>query len=529
MSYTNNVASTITVQNVPVQAQFDASGNCLGLVGPAGVFFSPPLTSDTITGATIDNSVIGGTTPAAGSFTSLAYSTTLTGGTGIVNLGSGQIYKDASGNLGIGTSSFALPNAGRGLLEINGTTDSIIGFKYANNTVGYIQANSATFNINSASTQPLYFTAGGTTQPVVFQTNSTERMRIDSSGNVGVGTSSPGVKLDVQGTTIDARVYSSNAGGKARMFVRGDTANMSYESDGTAQTSLLFDNVAGQPAYTYGLGASGYWRFFTAGSERMRIDSSGNVGIGVAPSNAYASGKVIQVGVVGGATLYGSSTTTTLGVNINIDSTGAFTYATTAAANYYSQAIGIHRWYNAASGTAGTSISFTQAMMLDATGGLSLGTTTNAGAGNFLLTGNVVQGTAAKGFNFTANTPAAGMTSQLLNWYEEGTYTPTDISGASLSFTVDHAKYTRIGRLVTASVYLTYPTTASVLTAKISLPFTSANYDVGSANSNSASSATAVITIGGAASCTVRNSTSVSLTNANLSGSQIIFTISYPV
>ena len=151
-------------------------------------------------------------------------------------------------------------------------------------------------------------------------------------------------------------------------------------------------------------------------------------------------------------------------------------------------------------------------------------------AGNATLTaGNLVQGTAAKGINFTANTPAAGMTSQLLNWYEEGTYTPTDVSGASLSFTVDHAKYTRIGRLVTASVYLTYPTTASVLTAKISLPFASANYDVGSANSNSASSVTAVITIGGAASCTVRNSTSVSLTNANLSGSQILFTISYPV
>ena len=52
-----------------------------------------------------------------------------------------------------------------------------------------------------------------------------------------------------------------------------------------------------------------------------------------------------------------------------------------------------------------------------------------------LNTGNVIQGTAAKGVNFTANTPAAGMTSQLLNWYEEGTWTPTDQSGASLSFT----------------------------------------------------------------------------------------------
>ena len=44
MSTTNKVASTVTVQNVPVQAQFDSSGNCLGLIGPAGVIFYPPTT-----------------------------------------------------------------------------------------------------------------------------------------------------------------------------------------------------------------------------------------------------------------------------------------------------------------------------------------------------------------------------------------------------------------------------------------------------------------------------------------------------
>ena len=67
-------------------------------------------------------------------------------------------------------------------------------------------------------------------------------------------------------------------------------------------------------------------------------------------------------------------------------------------------------------------------------------------------TGNLIQGTAAKGINFTANTPAAGMTSQLLNWYEEGTWTPSVsaatgwTSGAPGSVT---ATYTRVGRLVT--------------------------------------------------------------------------------
>ena len=43
----NQVASTVTVQTVPVQAQFNTAGVCLGLVGPGGAFFSPPLTGDT--------------------------------------------------------------------------------------------------------------------------------------------------------------------------------------------------------------------------------------------------------------------------------------------------------------------------------------------------------------------------------------------------------------------------------------------------------------------------------------------------
>jgi hypothetical protein len=91
-------------------------------------------------------------------------------------------------------------------------------------------------------------------------------------------------------------------------------------------------------------------------------------------------------------------------------------------------------------------------------------------------TGNYVPATAAKGINFTANTPAAGMTSQLLNWYEEGTWTPADASGAGLTFTSVTAKYTRIGRQVTATVVLTYPTTASAAQSQISgLPFAASN------------------------------------------------------
>ena len=71
-------------------------------------------------------------------------------------------------------------------------------------------------------------------------------------------------------------------------------------------------------------------------------------------------------------------------------------------------------------------------------------------------TGNLVQGTAAKGINFTANTPAAGMTSQLLNWYEEGTFTPTlttdGTNFTSVVYNTQSGNYTRIGRTVSFSL-----------------------------------------------------------------------------
>lgn len=94
--------------------------------------------------------------------------------------------------------------------------------------------------------------------------------------------------------------------------------------------------------------------------------------------------------------------------------------------------------------------------------------------------GNLIQGTAAKGVNFTANTPAAGMTSQLLNWYEEGTFTPTLLSGGaavSRTYSQQQGNYTRIGNKVLFEIII-------VLSAKGSstgstqiggLPFTSAN------------------------------------------------------
>jgi hypothetical protein len=67
-------------------------------------------------------------------------------------------------------------------------------------------------------------------------------------------------------------------------------------------------------------------------------------------------------------------------------------------------------------------------------------------------TGNLVLGTAGKGIDFSANTHAAGMTSELLDWYEEGDWTPTQGNFGTWTDPVFSATYTRIGRSVTLNV-----------------------------------------------------------------------------
>lgn len=91
-----------------------------------------------------------------------------------------------------------------------------------------------------------------------------------------------------------------------------------------------------------------------------------------------------------------------------------------------------------------------------------------------LSTGSVTPSTAGKGVNFTANTPAAGMTSQELGWYEQGTWTPS--VGGNATYTTQAGTYTRIGRMVFITGRLTINVIGTGSTSVISgLPFTSAN------------------------------------------------------
>lgn len=109
---------------------------------------------------------------------------------------------------------------------------------------------------------------------------------------------------------------------------------------------------------------------------------------------------------------------------------------------------------------------------------LTAGRSVNA-ADYVMSTGNLVPGTAAKGVNFTANSAAAGMTSQLLNWYEEGTWTPS--VGGTATYNGQAGKYTRIGRQVTVTFDLIINVIGTGSTKHISgLPFTPSGNFAGS-------------------------------------------------
>lgn len=91
--------------------------------------------------------------------------------------------------------------------------------------------------------------------------------------------------------------------------------------------------------------------------------------------------------------------------------------------------------------------------------------------------GNLIIGTAGKGVDFSVTSSGTGtMTSELLADYEEGTWVPTDVSGAGLAFTSAAGFYTKVGRVVVATFRIIFPVTADVSSSNFGgLPFTSKN------------------------------------------------------
>ena len=100
--------------------------------------------------------------------------------------------------------------------------------------------------------------------------------------------------------------------------------------------------------------------------------------------------------------------------------------------------------------------------------------------------GNATPSTSGAGITFPA-TQSASSDANTLDDYEEGTWTPTDTSGAGLSLTISSTYYVKVGAMVTLTGRITYPVTASASQASISAPFSSKGPASFSVSTNSAS------------------------------------------
>jgi hypothetical protein len=286
--------------------------------------------------------------------------------------GSEQMRLTSTG-LGIGTS-----NPGH-RLDVTGAAGTFAGIRItgaAFQDAGFI-ANRPN-NGNSAS---LYFTEAGANVAAIHSRgssygsglngalqiiNGSNSLTYDSSGNLGIGTSSPQSRLEAR---------QDQAGAITRVIVNNNNA--------TAGSGSSFDYYFGTTrlgGLTHAFSGSAYLGFDvwngSAATERMRLDAPGNLGLGVTPS-AWGSGTTaLEVGAVysklSSSGTYGGALTNNAYYN------SGWKYEGANFATLYLTAGGVHSWHTAPSGTAGNPISFSQAMTLDASGSLLVGTTSSS-------------------------------------------------------------------------------------------------------------------------------------------------------
>ena len=282
---------------------------------------------------------------------------TLNGGTanGVLYLNGSKVATSGSAlvfdgtNLGIGGSgdpfgrfygrSAGLSSSSTAFLELNAASGSTSGIDFGANAV-------RTAGITSNATETNFTTLGAT--PLLFGINGSEQMRLNSTG-LGIGTSSPTAILTTR-TKVSSGVWT---GLRLLEGVSGTRYWDLGSVNGNSANELIFAEN---------------------GTERMRLDSSGNLGLGVTPS-AWASFKGLQVGDVGAfasADFGGSNVQAFLGNNVYYGTN--FKYIKSNVASIYRMVGKTHAWSYAEAGTAGNDITFTTAMTLDASGRLGIGT-----------------------------------------------------------------------------------------------------------------------------------------------------------
>jgi hypothetical protein len=418
--------STISASTLTTTALVYTADTTGALVFQTG---ATPTTALTL-GADQSATFAGTVSFATASFTNLSYTGTLTGGTGVVNLGSGQFYKDASGAVGIGVTPSTWYSIGvyGNALQL-GATSSLYNYSdtgnhqthvlnntYLNSTPNWVYQSSdyASRYLQQTGHHTFYTVGSGTAGATISWTTSADlylnALSIGSAlsswntasgiGNFQLGTvgglwSRQSDQLLVLGANgfYNGSDYYATTGPASRMYLQSGTTVFNYAASGTAGNTISW-------------------------LESMRIDNGGLVGIGTTP---YYGHKLAVAG-------------TTVVQNL---------YLNSVVGGYQTGLV-----------NDGGNTSTAKSLTITNAGGTELQVNYWAGNAKFYSTigvGNTAGSTSGAGITFPA-TQSASSDVNTLDDYEEGSWTPViKFSGSSVgtTYSAQVGNYVKVGRWVT--------------------------------------------------------------------------------